>query len=774
MNPEEQIPAPSPTPTPIPTEANASLSDLGNRIGAQPATPKSTRNAEPRGDDLMANAKTRLDATDEEKHLAVRFQRSQDLIQARLDTDDEYAQKVGPELQKLADAGDQKYIERVLDEGDNLKLEQLKKDYPDLFSSSKSALLGMANGATFGQLSRIYGLTNLADGKDYTQGVEEAAETIRLMHKANPTASYAGEFASYLIPGSPVKALFSRLAGIGAKAAAGGTRAAAGVLAKLASDPSKLQKVIAAASPVIGEIGAGVTSGAGDSFVRGTLGTDLEKLSLDRGLENGLYGGVLGGGVAAAVPAVGAVGRRTIGRAATGLGNVVSDSVAKLTGVEADALRNSKPGLMSGFGLLSSKAQREAGEQIAQAAGKEGSIASRIGQRITAEKAAHTEVTMANQLLEKIPGEMDLGSYFGGLRKKPSVVAPDLQKSRTFEQLGEWATYGENLLQGMGQQPGKATLSSARRVVDEMDDVIDRAVRDGGGFIDPKRLPTHLQILKDQTAKLRKSIYTEAERVGGQDGATYAALMKKASQKARLGDYIMKKIGTDPEEGGARLLRNIFGPKNEVALARMRRLDEMYGTNFTAEAQAANYARQLGGTGAPRSTPGLFPVQATGRAALGIIGGGYIADKASGASDVLPPELKTAGQVLGGAIALASSPRVGRKIIGASDRMTGFANALFSQPSTLAVMAGIPVKGANNTPRPRIPEDVRRIAREVWDTFKKDGPMSAASTVRLIADTPYFLPFVHYHEVASRQFQGMDAAQGIAKQPAPQGAQPPR
>jgi len=771
------LPTPTPTPTPIPSEAPpVSLTDLGNQIGASP-TPTPQPRAVPRGDDVMAKANARLAATDEEKYFAKRFMRAQEAIQSRLDTDDAYAEKHWPELQKLADSGDEKYIERVLDEGDNIRVEQLKRDYPDLMSGSKSAIAAMANGATFGQLSRIYGLANAAEGKDYSSSVEEAAETLRLMHKANPVASYAGEFASYLIPGSPVKALFSRLAGwgfkAGTKAAASGTATA--ILSKIASDPKKLAQLTKAMSGAAGEVGAGVTAGAGEGAIRGTLGTDLEAMSLDRGLEHGLLGGALGGLVAGAVPVAAYAGRKTVVPVAKAVGGFVSDATEKLTGVAADALRQSAPGFFSGFGALAGSERRAAGERIAQHAGKESSIALRVQERIRAEKAAHTEVTLANQLLEKIPGEVDLSGYFRGLRKKPGVVPPDLKKSGTFEQLDEWAGYGEKLLEGMGHV-GKASLAASRKLVDEMDDVVDRAVANGGGFIDPKRLPTHLQILKDQTAKLRKAIYTEAERVGGEDGATYGQLMRKASQKARLGEFMLKKLGNDPEEVGSRLIGNIFGKRNEIALARMKRLDELYGTNFAKDAEAAYFARQLGGSGAPRSTPGWLPTQSTGRSALGVVTGGYVADRMTGFGDALPPELKTAGQVLGGAIALASSPRVGRKIIGASDSMTKFATALFSQPQTLARLAGVPVKGAPKgaSQNVRVPEDVRRIAREVYDTFKKEGPLSAASTLRLVADTPYFLPLVHYHEVASRRSDAKDGAESLAKQTAPGGAQPTR
>lgn len=752
----QQQPSPTPTPVPEPQSNPApSLSQLGLQISAPAPTRSPT--AQPRGDDLMASANARFKPSDEEKYHAKRFQSAQERIQARMDLDEAYAEKHGPELQKLAESGDARYFDKILDEADNLKIEELKRDYPDMFSGTKSALLGMANAGTFGQLSRIYGLVNAAEGKDYGPAVEEAAETIRLMHKANPAASYAGQFSTYLIPGSPVKALFGRLAALGGKVATP-------ALARIATNQNLLRQIVG------GSVG-GAVAGAGDGAVRGFLGTDHQDISLDRAAEDGLMSGGIGFGIGVAGPLALAGGRKTVVPVAKAVGGAIADGVEKLSGVSADALRNSKPGFLSG--LLAGSDRREAGDRVAAAAGKESEIAVSIQKQIMREKSAHPEVRLAHQLLDSIPVEVDVSAHIAKLRQIPKNIRPDLKDKGTFTKLAEYADYAENQIRAAGYDPKKVPLSTVRKLlVDDFDDVIDEAVKEGGGFLNPKNLPMHLRTLKLETRNLRRLVSDTAQAQGGEAGAEYVALMGKAAKKAALGQYILKKIGNDAEEGGARLMRNLFGKSNEVALSRLKKLDSLYGTNMAEKAEAAYHARQLGGAGAPTATPGWLPTQSTGRAALGAVAGGYVADRANQLEGV-NPMLKTVGGVLGGGIALASSPRMARKILGSSDKITGFVTALFQQPNALAQMAGVPVKGAKAGPV-KVPEDVRRIAREVYDTFKKDGPLSAASTVRLIADTPYFMPFVHYHEVASRKSQGREAAERIAKQPAPGGAQPTR
>jgi len=112
----------------------------------------------------------------------------------------------------------------------------------------------------------------------------------------------------------------------------------------------------------------------------------------------------------------------------------------------------------------------------------------------------------------------------------------------------------------------------------------------------------------------------------------------------------------------------------------------------------------------------------------------------------------------------ASSPRMHSLAVGTSDKITGFVGKMLDRPDVLSRLSGevfkVPGGGAG---RMSVPNEVKQIAKELKTTIEKEGPLSAASTTRLIADTPYFLGLVHYFEIAERNMIQNSRAKAVAK-----------
>lgn len=691
--PGEPVESAAPPPAP-----SRSLTELQAQLRPAPKP-------EPRGDDLIATANATNTGTEEQKYAVKRFAQGQEMIQARLDSDEAWAEKYGPELQKLAETGDETYINRVLDLADDLKIEALKQSNPEIFSPAKAGLLSLTNTATLGQLSRLTGLAQMSAGKDYDQSVEDAAERIRLLQREYPKASFAGAAAAFLTPGSPAKILFSKIAGLTGKATAA-------VLGPVAKNPTMLQAILRTGA-------ASGAAGAADGAFRGLVGQDLDSLSLDRSVDQGILGGMVGGGMGALSPVAGAVANKTIVPLAEKVGEFGSRVAEGLSGMSAEALRASKT----------------RGAQIGAAAGTEREIAIGLRNRISEDAAAHIESKAARAALEKVAVEVDITPLLGRMRKAPEISRPDQAAAGTFPKMAEWADFAEAKLAKMGYAPNKAPLSAVRQLVDEFQSGLDEL-----GAYNQSTPKEFLAQLKGYGAQLRKVVLDGASSTaGGAEGKTYVELMKKAATKASFAEKLVKRMGKD-EETGARFIQNLFGKNNEVAKLRLQKLDEMYGTNFYERAKDAYFARQIGGPNSPGAKLSMLPMQTTGRSMLGAAAGGagYLASDMIGE---FAPDMGRAGKVLSAAAVAASSPRAARAMLGASDNITGLVRQVFANPSALERMA---------TGR-GVSKDVQMIAKEVVGTLKKDGPISAASTLRAVADTPFFLPFVHYYEIQSRK-----------------------
>ncbi len=243
--------------------------------------PNSTPAPPARGDDLMDHAEKLADFTDDDKAKAQLIRGSLDLLIQKGKEDPNF----GAQLAKsLSGVQGEAYAQKAVDEADKIKTDYLKKTDPDHFNSDSAAVTSFLNSATFGQLSRIYGAVgSTVMGQPYEDVVKQQAEKARLMAKEFPKANIAGTLASYLIPGSPVKALFESAASVAAKGAGS-------VIARVVANPSLMTKALGM-SAAAGAAGAG-SVGA----VQGFAGQDTQApFNLDRGLQQGATDAVVGG-----------------------------------------------------------------------------------------------------------------------------------------------------------------------------------------------------------------------------------------------------------------------------------------------------------------------------------------------------------------------------------------------------------------------------------------------------------------------------------------------
>jgi hypothetical protein len=242
--------------------------------------------------------------------------------------------------------------------------------------------------------------------------------------------------------------------------------------------------------------------------------------------------------------------------------------------------------------------------------------------------------------------------------------------------------------------------------------------------------------------------------------------MRKVAEKTQILDFIGKKFGRTLDkqtENAERVMKSVTGGSNTLMKSRMADLDRLYGTNFAARAEATGVASTFGG-----ATPQVFSAPNTGRSLLGMAAGSAV----GGVVSELSGKDWKAGAATG---ALLSSPRGGALLLGASDKITGFIGKMAERPEVLAQIAGIkgagtPMKNAaGKVIRMNIPGDVREVARQMYSAFKNDGPISMGSVARLVADTPYFFPIVHFFEVASRSRSDAESRANLQRAFPPQG-----
>lgn len=683
----------------------ASLMDLKNQVDA--AAKPAPQPAQQRGDDVMANAQRLNGFNGEEKDFINLFKQSKEIVDQKIAESPGHAERILGNLQKLHGAD---LAHAIVDEADSIKIDFLKQKRPEMFNSGSALTFGFLNEATFGQLSKIMGKAGeLINGQPYEDVVKQQAEEFRLLQKAFPKSDIVGRAASYLIPGSPAKMLFAKAANVG-------SHAAGGIISRIVQNPGLLSKAIRSATAV----GAGAGS---TGFVSGTLGSDNEELNLDRGLDDGLASGTAGALLGFAGPlaagGVGAVAKAAapiISNAAKGTSTAVAGAVEQLTGTSAKALRASNVN----------------GKEIQRAFGTEGDIGRDLVDFLQSSKSKLPEQKLAEELLPQLPA-INATKVINYLRGIKPGIDPSLDSKVGI--LHEWADRIQNSTQGnLTQVPATAM----RDIVNQIQASVEEQYGKDSPF-----LATHL---KNASRIARMSIVDAAKAEGGEVGQTYINLMEKTAQKVGTLKFIRKQLGSSADmqqRNSQSFISNLFGKNKEVIRSRMAQLDSEFGTNFMELAQNANLAQQLGKGGKPSALSNL----GTGKAALGTVTGAVTGG--------------TPGAIVG---ALASSPRAGAAIIGASDKITGFVRRMFANPDALSRL-----KSSGATPI-----QVRRIARDIENAFVKDGPISASGVTRLVADTPYFIGLVHAFELEERKQKNQTAASALDKLQNKEIAAPPR
>lgn len=709
-------------------QAPRSLVDLGQSLPAKPA-PKAVapKPAPVRGDDLMGRAQTMSDFGDEEKQYINRFADSKQILDLKMQGDPAFAETTIKKLQNLTG---EKLSNAVIDAADDIKIAHLKEKYPGRFNGGDALVTGLLDEASFGQLSRIYGKAGeLLQGRPYEEVVKEKAEEIRLLQKAHPNMDLAGRAASYFMPGSPAKILFSGLAKVGLKVSGA-------LLTRVANNPKLLQKAVQAVGNGGFQMGAkildsamvGGATAAGTGAVKGTLGQDLEGISLDRGAEQSLSTGIGGFLIGGAIPVAAAgiqkgadIARPAVSRVAkagqTGLANLIETT----TGVPKDALR----------------AYNRDPRALRQAFNREAQIGRKLVDKLDELDAYKLpERVQADELLHQMP-EMNAQGLIDNMRSIPSNVRPDL-KSAYSKVAEEWAPWVEKKL----GDPSKASPAKLRSVIDDL----QKAAKDSYG----KDAPDMLQLIKEKGALGRQMLLDHAG-AQGEVGQVYTGLMEKVAEKRSIVSDVHRMLGRDDyaqAKNAEKFVGNLFGKNRAFEEARLSDLDRVYGTNFLEMARTARQARAVGAGG----SAGALSQYATGKTVLGTAAGsavGALADAVSGSES-------NTGRNVGGAVGLAfSSPYAAAKLLGASDNMSGFARRMFARPEVLQRLA----KGAERG----FPIEVQRVANMIQNSLTKDGPVSASSVMRIVADTPLFLGLVHAYDLAEKRMDDKTARSALTK-----------
>lgn len=731
-----------------------SLSDKVNaatKPAPKPEQPKTLMG----GDDLMAKAKVLADFNDPQKQYLKLFGESKTLIDTKKSQDPLYGEQVMLRLEKLTD---EKLTDGMIDEADKIKIEFLQKEDPGRFNSGAAATEGFLNELTFGQMTRVYGgLGAVIQGRPYEHVVSEMAEKARLLQKAYPKSDIVGRAGAYLIPGSPVAKLFI-------KGAQAGTKLAAPIINRILRNPKLLEKAgrIAAGAELAAtsaQTAASMgTGGAAIGAVRGVLGSDLDDFSIDRGVKQSLLTGAQSALFGAAVPVAArgvSVGAQAIAPTVKALAregaNVVAKGVAQLTGSSPEAIR----------AYLRDK------WLVRGAAGREFQMGRALVDKVEdLRETRFLERQQADELLNQMP-EIDASNVLSFFKAKPGNIRPDLKSG--YDRLNsEWAPWlekqlgvtaakpstvttqqvasittrsGGNLQTGFQRTtevpaPKTVTVSPARlrQAIDDLQDAAKKAYGVESGPV--------MELIKEGAARARTELLVHAGKQG-EIGQTYVGLMEKVAEKRALVNQIKGFLGRTSEtrdKNAERFVTNLFGKNRTFIEAKMTEFDQKFGTNFVELARAARFARELG----PKGKPNVFSNLTTGKSLLSTVTGGAIAG---------PP-----GAVVGAAI---GSPALGASVIGASDKISGFVRRMFANPEALKRIKGLP----------GVSLEIRTIAKNIETAFVKDGPLTAASSLRAVADSPYFVGLVHYYDVAERELE-KKIAQGavqksIAKKPKP-------
>jgi hypothetical protein len=755
-------------------QSQMSLAQL-NQISAKPA-PQREVVAEG-GDSLIDKARSFLLPSHEEKRLANLFKESEAIVQQRAEADPVFGEQLGAKIDALTKAGKIDDVPQVIiDAADEEKIKILQQEKPQWFTSKDAALTGFLDEATFGQLSKIIGKANeLIDGRPYEEVVSEKAEQFRLLSKTFPGWTTAGQAASYLVPGSPVKAIFQ---GATKLAATGAIKAASkSLVKKMVTSPTAIKALSGAAqSAVAGAVGTGAVSA-----IRGGLGSDLQDLDRDvntalmSAATDGIIGTVVGGALGGAIPLAGNALSYGAKKAAPTLKSLarsfeknVGRAAGELTGSSERSLRayNRDPKLL------------EMGAKIKPFDKGEEMVA------VLESKAFNSEsLQVANEILPML-GEVDAAPVINQLRSIKKTNNAKLDP--VVDYLQEWANRLEqklsrgsatDVLTDSGlftkRVPGKLNTMISAQEMNAWKKELARASDSWGmelGGSEAKKLLT--KGVHQASHKARKAIeeVAEAGMKSGDPalaelGDTYIKNMRQAAKEAKLVNSMLEMLGKKPEvrqQKAEAFFDRALGKNRTIQLKRMEQLDAELGTSFVKEATAYQYAKELGGKSGPQAKPSFFNTTPTGRSAYGIGIGAAL----GAANEVMTRGNDEAFDAKTGAAAgaILTSPRVAAGVLGASGQISGFVRRMLANPEALNRLASGAVKTKSATvERLLVPIEVQRVAQAIQKTLTEDGPKSAASLTRNVADTPYFLGLAHFFDIADKAMQSKQTRQAMER-----------
>lgn len=295
-------------------------------------------------------------------------------------------------------------------------------------------------------------------------------------------------------------------------------------------------------------------------------------------------GGALGAGL---IKGGGALLKRGTGFANKALGRLSEE----LSGVSEEALRK------FGFGI------GEGAKELKSAAGTQRKVGEKILNALDNFDDFLPEKPIVDEALENMP-PVNISKTISALQEAMPLGRIGKQKQIP-EQIGEVMQDLASSADDQGNIPAKAF----RKLRIELDNEIgDAFAKDEGGAL--------VNALKQGRFAMAHSLTDAAEQSGNPQ---YAEAMKSMANKMRIIDDLKGYVGKSDQARNRKIqgfIDNLFGKNKEDAQRVIGELSEVLGDDIIQESKLAQLAGQLGSKG----TPGIAPMQATGRSGLGFGG----------------------------------------------------------------------------------------------------------------------------------------------------------
>lgn len=733
--------------------------------------------------ETLSNALREGDLTKEDIVYLNLLTESRDLVKQKMSEDRTYGALMVNRLGKLSP---EKKAELMINEADKLKIEFLKATDPD-FTAQNAALVAAGEGITFGNLDRfVGGVDSIVDGRPAYELISERAEFYRLLGKEFKKADMAGSIGSFFVPASPARGLVNASLKVTDK-----VLDTAKILQKASKSQKFMRIALGQGSAGLGlELARRATEGA--TNIAGELvNVDLDRVPADESaidvtadlLQAFGYSAVLGsalgvGGEKALKAGVNVGGKvlRPVGKfaqkAAEEFDRFGKFALSTTTGIrKAEALAQAvyeRAIKKAGVAFKKTKSKSAGGDvelTMKGQAGQEFNIGDDLVDFLTSKKSKLPEVRAAHKLLddhaEKIP-DIDLRVVFDYLDKVSKIVRPDQSgQAKALEGWKKWMLRkarvpvaakpkASGLVDPKGKKitpalPVQKTTIKAKDAIDVIEDIQDM-VRSKYGKEDNPFLAKHL-IRAGRILRLQVRGATDRVKELNVNGKNqYKLLMDEAADRRRVLSFLEKQLGRDVatrEKRAESFVANIFGKRKTLVQARLKKLDQKYGTNFSERARLADLAKQFGEQFEQTGRIPLLPQFGTGAnlTALGLLGSAGVGGAVAGAASFIPGLGPLVSGATGLGAAMVTSPRFAVRLLGTSGKIKDF----------VQVMTGNMDIVNNISKNPAVHETVRGLAKQIIDVNKRSGPIAASGVLRLAADTPYFVGLVNAFDLSAQQ-----------------------